>query len=301
MDYRIARPDALADEFKRIAAECVRDAAVKLRWRGELLHQGVHETRKRCKEVRALLRLLRSDYPQLYCAENRWFRDRASQLADLRDARALLEICTELGTTLAPELDSNPFPALEVKLAQRLEGVLAARPDIDAELARLAGEMGAAMRRLREWPLANMNFASIGPGLQDSYRAARTALTQCQREPKGADFHLLRKRVKEHDYHILLLRKAWPQELEARAGALKTLAEDLGSDHDLVVLSALLAQSPGDFGGADQVRGMEKILRRRRRQLRRKVVALGGRLFAEKPRALTARLGAYWGCWEREL
>lgn len=300
MAYRIARPDALADELKRIAAECAQDAADKLRWRGDQLHQGIHDTRKRCKEVRALLCLLRPDHPQLQRTENRWFRERAGRLAALRDARALLEICTELSAGLASELEPNPFPALETKLAQRLDGVVAAHADIDTELSQLAGEMDAAARRLQDWPLADIGFENIGPGLRASYRAARRALADCRRDPGCADFHLLRKRVKEHSYHTLLLRKAWPAELEARAGALKVLAEDLGSDHDLLVLSALLEQTPEDFGGARQVRGMEKVLHRRRRQLRRKILALGDRLFAEKPQALTRRLAAYWDCWARE-
>jgi hypothetical protein len=44
--------------------------------------------------------------------------------------------------------------------------------------------------------------------------------------PAPEDFHRWRKRVKDLWYHVSLLERAWPEQMEALAKELKTLSDD---------------------------------------------------------------------------
>ena len=44
--------------------------------------------------------------------------------------------------------------------------------------------------------------------------------------PAPEDFHRWRKRVKDLWYHVSLLARAWPEQMEALAKELKTLSDD---------------------------------------------------------------------------
>jgi hypothetical protein len=55
------------------------------------VNEQVHKERKRCKKLRALLRLVRPALGQQDRDENVWLRDTGRRLCDARDARANVE------------------------------------------------------------------------------------------------------------------------------------------------------------------------------------------------------------------
>jgi uncharacterized coiled-coil DUF342 family protein len=65
-------------------------------------HETVHEVRKRCKETRATLRLVRELLPT-YSDENAHYRDAARRLSYIRDAQVLSETFEEQGERLFVE------------------------------------------------------------------------------------------------------------------------------------------------------------------------------------------------------
>src|SRR5213593_2488291 len=56
----------------------------------------IHDIRKRIKETRALLRLLRPALGAQFAIENAWYREAARELARARDAAALVESIDKL-------------------------------------------------------------------------------------------------------------------------------------------------------------------------------------------------------------
>jgi hypothetical protein len=66
----------------------------------------------------------------------------------------------------------------------------------------------------------------------------------------------------------------------------------LGADHDLIVL--------GEFAsarGAERMPGLERLVElveRRRRELLSRALVIGERLYAERPKAFTARHAGLW-------
>jgi hypothetical protein len=301
MSYQLTRPDALDSELKRIVLECMVDAAAQLKHKRKNFHEGIHKTRKCIKEIRAVLRLIRTELGPAYAEENAWFRKQANSLSALRDAKAMLEICDQLSSTFAGQLDYDPFPALHVRLNNRLKAVMADHPQLDHELAALQKALKHAQTRVHAWPLRDKGFGVLENGLRNSYQAGRAAYRKCQSQPGDADFHAWRKRVKEHWCHTLLLVKTWPGELDGRELALKQLADLLGAEHDLLVLQQLVNKAPKDFGSRGEVKHLLVLIDCHRQQLQTSALSFGARLYAEKPAAHTRRLAAYWACWEEEF
>lgn len=302
MSYRLSSPSHTHEKIKQIVQECMDNAAAQLKQRqvSEELHEGIHEARKRFKEIRAVLRLVRTELGASYDQENPWFRDQARRLAALRDAKAMLESCAKLSATFSAHLEHDPFPALHLKLEKSLLIALDQHPRLDEELSVLRKALNTAQARVDTWPLEDKGFGLLEQGLLKSYRAGRGAYQKCHQNPKTADFHAWRKRVKEHGYHTQLLLEAWPGELNGREAALKKLADLLGDDHDLVVLKQQIKDAPDDFGTPEDVERLLHLLDRRQQQLHTHALALGGRLYAEKPAAHLRRLATYWACWREE-
>jgi len=300
MSYRLISPHTLDSELKRIVLGCIDDALAQLDHKGKKLHEGIHETRKRIKEIRAVLKLIRTEPSFDYAGENAWFRKQANSLSALRDAKAMLEVCDALSIAFAVQLDHDPFPALHTRLNNRLEAVVAEHPQLHHELSALQKAFTHAQARVLAWPLKDKGFDTIEDGLLKSYRKGLTAYWQCRSNPDKADFHAWRKRVKEHYYHISLLLNAWPGELAGRQHSLKQLSDLLGDDHDLLVLEQQVNAAPKDFGTQGEVEHLLDLIYRRRQQVQSSALSLGARLYAEKPLAHVNRLAAYWACWNEE-
>jgi hypothetical protein len=113
-------------------------------------------------------------------------------------------------------------------------------------------------------------------------------------EPTDAHFHEWRKRVKDHWYHVRLLRNLWPRVLDAYRREVKALSEALGDDHDLALLGPVVLGEPDAFGDPAAVERFLEFLAIRRRELQDQARLLGRRIYAEKPRLLVSRFESRW-------
>ncbi|HBC56477.1 MAG TPA: hypothetical protein DCZ03_04860 [Gammaproteobacteria bacterium] len=294
MLLRITSPIRVDLELKRILLACLEDANSQLKYDSIVPHKGIHETRKRFKEIRAILLLLGPDYR----SEKVLFTEKARSLADLRDAKATLESCNKLEQYFIGRLSFNPFPDLHQHLEVRLAQVEASYPMLEGELRQLREVLHRAQDRVKSWPIKDKGFDLLRKGLQESYRAGRNTYRECQSNMTGADYHGWRKHVKSHWYHISLLKNSWPYELNGRERALKSLANTLGDDHDLLVLEQLVFAEPQQFGKPKQFKELLSLIHHRRQELQGQALLMGARLYAEKPVAHITRLKAYWTAWQ---
>lgn len=263
----------------------------------------IHDTRKRIKELRALLRLAQGALGKQYRSENRLLRDIGRQLSTTRDAQAVLQTFDKLTSTAATE---HRRPTLTPQAVQGIRGRLDARqqaavaaPHLQTALPELRAEFIALGERIPHWRFRADDFDAIRSGLEASYRAGRRQLRQLYKrtgdvcgEPE--DFHEWRKRVKDQWYQTKLLHDFWPQGLKGRQKALKQLADVLGDEHDLQVLRTTITDEPKLFGTAATAAALEQLAVTRQQQLRDEALPLGSLLYAEKAPAYLARMAAYW-------
>ncbi|MFP4235455.1 MAG: CHAD domain-containing protein [Nitriliruptoraceae bacterium] len=294
--YRFHRGEPIAAELRRIAADQTETALAELD--EEAPHEAVHQVRKRCKKVRALLRLVRSSNGSLYERENAAYRDAARRISDLRDATGFIEAFELLADHHPQVVDTDRFAPVRDGLVRQRDEV--AGRDLDDALAGVTSDLEAARDRIGDWDVPDEGFDALAGGLARTYERARDRMADAYDERTTAAFHEWRKRVKYHRYHVRLLQDCWAGVMKARRDEIHDLSDLLGDDHDLAELRAQLHEDPDRFGGAVVLGEFTALLDRHRARLQLDARGLGERVFAESPDDLAGRIGRYWEVWTEE-
>ena len=298
MPYRLRKKESITSAVRRMVREEIDKAIEELKGVATGRPEGLHESRKRIKKLRALVRLVS---PRLDDGAGRvieLLRLAAAPLSGARDAQAMVEAFDVLmQTALTPE-EAKDFDAVRAMLIARREAAHESE-------AQWAGVIAGPVEHLREvrsicqnWTIRPNGFGAMARGLRKSYRQAYEALRQAYASPSDEHFHDWRKHVKSHWYHVRMLRSMWPKLMIATAFELGTLSDLLGDDHDLAVMRTLLTADPAAV--AVDLDALVQMIDDRRRVLRRSARVLGRRLFAEKPNHLRRRFRAYWNAWHAE-
>ena len=80
---------------------------------------------------------------------------------------------------------------------------------------------------------------------------------------------------------------------------LNKLQDQIGADHDLVVLKRSLDRSPDRFGGSESVERVLRSVNDKRRKLRRTTDPLGKAIFDQTSRSFVRELGQHWNNWRK--
>jgi CHAD domain-containing protein len=301
MSYQLEITEPIDVGVRRIANELIDDAIARIDAPDRECHEAVHEVRKNCKKLRALLRLIRPRVPDLYKAENRYFRDAAASLSGIRDAEAALESYDALLKTFEGGVDRRGLAPARRALTLHKQHLAEEMADLDARLDAFGERMHEARERVSDWHLpaddpnhGERGFGLLEAGLAKTYKRGRKAMDRAYESPGVENFHEWRKRAKYLRYHLRLLRPVWPRLLKRTRSEVKTLGDLLGDDHDLAVLEEVLTVALG--GGASQGRMdmLKALMRQRSLQLREQAFWLGQRCYAEKPKAFRKRIRRYW-------
>ena len=276
-------------EVRRIATEQVTLALEDLERVDR--DEGIHEVRKRCKKVRALLRLVRAADEDLYRRENATFRDVARQLSEVRDTAAVVESFDAAVAALAEGEGRDTYDAVRAGLMARGD----ARPEpLDGCITAVRADLAAALRRIDVWSVPAGDHELLRAGLRRGYAQSRRRMADAVALGTDEALHEWRKRANHHRHHVRLVERAWPAVLRPYRAELRTLTETLGHDHDLAVLRAIVDDAPDEHGGAALVGRFVARLEHRRGQLQREAQALGARCFAERPGAFADRVTGLW-------
>lgn len=274
--------EPLPEEIARIARGRIDNALDELGGRSDsTAEEAVHETRKDLKKLRALLRMTRGDLGEAaFRRENACFRDAGRELAAVRDSDVMLDTLKTL------KLPAGMGPKLRRKLqAERAKDSGDGRTTAAAGVVAILSE---ARGRVDGWPLESDSFGALGDGLERTYRHGRRAFRAARATASVEALHEWRKRVKDLWYHHTMLRELWPPVMQAVGNEAHELADRLGDDHDLAMF-------------ADWVREHTEVepeffeaVERRRSELQAEAMALGARLYADKPSAYARRLRRLW-------
>ncbi|MCA8979019.1 MAG: CHAD domain-containing protein [Planctomycetes bacterium] len=291
MAYRILEHEAAFDAIIRIAEDLVARVSSQVDDVALLPDRRVHEVRKACKRMRALLRAARPGLKKsVYAAENARYRDLARSAGQARDARVVLE---SFDLLVGDEPQSLARAAgLRVQLALHLHaGESLADPG--AALEAIRPLLVEAWESIGRWKPRGAGFELVGEGACDTYVRGRAAFARAYEQPTAERFHEWRKLAKYALYQTELLRGIWKGPMRARRKAFDDLGEELGREHDLHVLRGELIQ----LGGGEQLDDLVRELDAERERIRARCRRLGLRLYAETPRAHRRRMRRWWKAW----
>lgn len=299
MAYRFERADGSVEHaVRRIAREQLGHAIESIRDESTGRDKAVHDVRKACKKVRALLRLVHPVLPA-YGEENPALRQVARIVSPVRDAAVLIDTYDDLVPACQERLGDHVLGAARDQLVAERDRATGAT-DPAAALARCREPLEEAMARAAGWSVEKNGFAAIRGGLRATVKRARNAMRDAQEDREAATVHAWRKRCKDHWYHARLLEPIWPGPMKAHVKAARALAEALGDHHDLAVLIATITVASERFGGDAGVEILVDAAECRQEALAEHAFAVGKRLFAERPSALARRWKAYHHVWRRE-
>lgn len=296
MSYKFIIEETAGDGIRRMAREQIDRALADVDSSGLGPHDTVHQLRKRCKKIRALLRLARGDLDngcKVYKRENTCFRDAAQTLSDFRDATAVLETYDMLVDTFAKQSNRQRLMKVRRSLEERKSEKAGEEDGVNRRIDAVAATFREARKRVGNWPVGE-GFDSLAPGLKKTYRRGRNAMKTAGEQPSTEQFHEWRKRVKYHRYHVRVLRPVWDNVLKEWRDELHTLSDDLGEDHDLAVFGELLCRERERFDSNRDLQALLGLADRRRARLQARAFPLGQRVFAEKPKQMVQRFEAYW-------
>jgi CHAD domain-containing protein len=288
--YRLVDDEPVGPGIRRILKAQVDDAVEQLRGEaGNEPADAIHEARKDMKKIRSALRLVRDAIGEdAWRRENDHYRDVNRKLSAHRDAEILVESLAGLRERFGPAARKR-----SETLRKQLEDANREAHDdgtIERTMAGAAAELIALRSSLDELDLDGDGWELIAPGLHRSYRRGRKRLRSVEDEASVTNLHELRKRVKDLTYQLRLIREADRPMIGALADHAHDLSDHLGDDHDLALLREEVQRRRDAFSSPADQRHLLAEIDQRRGELQFAAIALGERVYADKPKKFTARL-----------
>ena len=295
MAYQLDPAISLECELRRAAHECLHLALEAVeRVNGgspDEIEEAVHSIRKRCKEARGLARLVRPALDKEFRRFNRLVRRAAAELSSIRDAHVVLATFDDLTTT-----QRHGNPGLD-----QVRGGLAIPAQQATETIAQGGERIRKTRRLLKkattcldrWKIAE-GFDPVAAGLAMTYERGRRGLDNARSEPTAESLHEWRKAVKNLWYQTRLLEASAPSVMTPLVPVLDELSDSLGSDHDLAVLIARLAQGTDVSATPLQVVQVVTLAEAPQNELQTRAFLLGETVYRETAADFVERVRTDW-------
>lgn len=298
MAYEFKSDESIPEGIRRIAAEQVDEALEIMSGRPPDRDKAVHEARKSIKKLRALVRLVETELGETFDTENTRLRDAGRELSRFRDAAAMIQTFDDVREKYGKDLPDHGLQTIRSRLAaQKRRGER--RESVQAALAAAARELRDTRKRSKHWPLRNDGFPALSDGIERALRRGRSAMEKAQKSGAAEDYHAWRKRVKDHWYHVRLLRHVWKDVMDGFEKSLKSLEDDLGTDHNLNVLVQRVKAEPDFFGTPEQVNALCLAVEHFQKDLHDSAGKIGIRMYGEKPKLIVRRFGHWWQEWKQ--
>jgi CHAD domain-containing protein len=295
MSLALKKGERIPKGVRRIVCKRIDKALKKVSPKSQAVSDiAVHEARKRFKEIRGTLRLIRDELGEKnFRRENRTFRDAGRPLSALRDAKVLVDTLDNLVAHFNGRVKPDSFAKLKRTLIERRRETRDRVLQQDRVVSDIARRVRIAKKRVRRWPLQRRGWKAIEGGLRKVYRQGRQALDAVRSDATDESLHEWRKRAKDLRYELELLQAVWPEMIKPLAEQAHHLTDLLGEDHDLAVLR-VLAEEEADEASPIDGELLFALIDERRSALQREGIELGQKLYEERDREFVDRLRGYW-------
>jgi CHAD domain-containing protein len=295
MVFELKQGEKVPKGVRRIVGRRIDKALKALKSGGKTVSDpAVYDARKRFKEIRGTLRLVRGELgDKAFQRENRTFRDAARPLSALRDAAVVVDSLDELVKLFGGRVKAQNMARLRRAL---LKNHREARKEVigrDGAVEGIVRQMRKAKTRIKNWPLKRRGWKAIEEGLRQVYDQGRRAMKKAVARNSDEALHEWRKRAKDMRYELELLESTAAQVIRPLAQQAHLLADLLGDDHDLAILRTS-AQEQFNSGSAIEGELLFALIEERRSTLQREAISVGTKLYKESPRNFVRRLEGYW-------
>jgi len=290
MHYHLPAIESPAAGTRRILSNLLEDIGDMLATPSAASDTNIHEMRKTCKKLRALLVMLRPAIAaDVLRALDRNIRDLARQLGGLRDNKVILDTLDAVGQHFASLLRAETLAPVHEALSEAMRrdnGTPGAALDIAALQALLAEIMAMA----RDLDYGQISRQTLLAGIANCYRRGRRALARMEASPVTEHGHALRRQAKYQYYQLQLLEPWNDTVLKPLASGFHRLEETLGRDHDLALLESMLARRPQLCQGRVRRELLFALIESRRITLMSHALRLARELYHAKPGRYLRRL-----------
>ncbi len=285
--FELDPAETIPDGITRVLNDVFNDAASHLDAMDSAdavdIEQAVHQFRKRCKELRAVVLLVRPALGPAFRRFNHLVRDASAELSASRDAHVMLETIDSLVAGTDHSADITAIRDQQLAVAEAATTALQRGAPNQDRARRLLIE---ARNEADAWDLPD-STVPIADGLKRTYRRGRRALRTAERLPTDDHMHEWRKSTKNLWYETRLLITADRTVMAALVKDLHAIGDLVGEDHDL----AVLIERVGD----DEV-GLVvcELARTRQHALRKQALRLGKHIYNESPRDFVDQIVSGW-------
>jgi CHAD domain-containing protein len=258
--------------------------------------------RKRSKEIRGLLRMVRPGFSE-FSQVNSQLRNAAIGLSPARDAEVMLD---SFDTVTAGLRDPSSFSGLRAYVLAEVEKRrTVATKDALPRYTQVFAELDPTLAGLT---LSDKASHLIWAGVKDTWHRARKRHRLARGVFKGADaaeydaapFHEWRKSVKHHWYQARFLHDIAPRSMARHIARIATLDELLGTHNDLdTLIRFLMAQDSVSDQDAHARQALIRHAMRGKRAAARDALELAHSVFAPPPAKLSARWQKDWRSWRQ--
>lgn len=260
----------------------------------ENIDVSVHEIRKSCKRIRAVLRLIRWDIGEdLYHLENRKFRDLSRKLSCLRDYYVVISDLADRFEAEELIIEEERFIQFINYLNDKKEKEHKHLIEINV-LGHIKEVVEQSHQDLHSFDLSKLGPHTIQNGIKHIYQKSQDHIEKAQYRLTDVALHNLRKCTKYLLYQMQLVEEVWPDYFSNYSKALKSATDLIGDDHNLVEEIAIIKSMPETILLSADKEILIDSLDKERQQLHEETWQLMGKIFAEEPDAFIKRVNSYW-------
>lgn len=294
IDVALQADEPLRAGLVRVADNLVKNALERIRNPSSDRVEDLHFVRVTIKRLRAILRLIRPAIKKrAFDRENVRLRTAARRLSIARDADVARQTLATLPSAKQSEVDS----AAVALAGFRKNGAPGA--DMSKMMKVTASDLDQTRRNLHRLRISRHEWKAIEPGVRKVYRQCRKRMRRALGHGDDDAYHKWRIRIKSLYYELQMLQSVWPARLTKMVAGLNKLQDQIGADHDLVVLKRSLDRNPDRFGGSESVERVLRSVNDKRRKLRRTTDPLGKAILDQTSRSFVRELGQHWNNWRK--